>query len=983
MKTTTLAALLLLALATAAPAQEPMPPQTSLPPVMVVTVDDKAMPIQVEKVAAIVRILGSIAETRMTLTFRNPHDRALSGDLYFPLPEGATVSSYALDINGTMVPGVAVTKQKARQTFEQEVRKGIDPGIVEWTRGNSFKTRVFPLPAKGTRTIEVGYVSDVVDTPKGAVYQLPLNFAEKVREFNLRIDVAKSTVAPVLSEHGLPDFAFTGWQEGYRAETTTRDAVLDQDISVTLPPTTKHPVLVERDDKGVVRFMVTERVDAPEQAPAIVPVRLTILWDASGSRESANHARELAFLSGYLESVLQQRPAIQLHVEVFRGHASGHRTYSLDQTNLDELLTHLRDLPYDGATRTADLVAAKTDHEADVILLFTDGIVNFGDSADRQWSAPVYVINSSTVADQAWMKAVARRSGGRYLNLKRMTTEAVVADIGRPAYSFLSAKAQGSAITETYPSMPEPVNGRFILTGVLKADEAEVTLEFGSAQSRESRTFTVRKSDAVEGDLMRRFWAQQKLADLLIAQKRNEAEITRLGREHSLVTPYTSLIVLETLEQYVEHGILPPKTLPDMRNQYIDIVENRRKEVEQYERSKLERIVELWQARVKWWETKFDYPEGFRYRAEKEKSESASGGVGAPRPSPSSPPGSPEPSTDAAPGEESADDEAGGMGDDVRVLEKNVDGRKSSSEPAIVLEKWNPDTPYLKALQAAPAKQRFAVYMAERKQYRNSPAFFLDCADFFLGEGEETLGLQILSNIAEMELENASLLRILGHRLEQLGHLDLAILVFTEAKRLRPEEPQSFRDLGLVLAKVGTKEALARSVELLYQVVLGEWERFDEIELLTLGELNQVIPKARAAGVTDIPVDPRLIKPLPVDIRIVMTWDADLTDMDLHVIEPSKEEAFYGHNRTTIGGLVSRDFTQGYGPEEYLVRKAMNGRYIIKTKFYGSRAAEMIGAVTLHVDVYTNYGRPNQKVQSMTLRLKDKKEIFVVGEIEY
>ena len=44
-----------------------------------------------------------------------------------------------------------------------------------------------------------------------------------------------------------------------------------------------------------------------------------------------------------------------------------------------------------------------------------------------------------------------------------------------------------------------------------------------------------------------------------------------------------------------------------------------------------------------------------------------------------------------------------------------------------------------------------------------------------------------------------------------------------------------------------------------------------------------------------------------------MTWDADLTDMDLHVIEPSGEEAYYSHNRTRIGGMVSRDFTAGYG----------------------------------------------------------------------
>lgn len=120
-----------------------------------------------------------------------------------------------------------------------------------------------------------------------------------------------------------------------------------------------------------------------------------------------------------------------------------------------------------------------------------------------------------------------------------------------------------------------------------------------------------------------------------------------------------------------------------------------------------------------------------------------------------------------------------------------------------------------------------------------------------------------------------------------------------------------------------------------------------------------------------------------LDIRIVMTWDADMTDMDLHVVEPSGEVAFYSHNRTTIGGMVTRDFTQGYGPEVYLLRKAMHGTYQIKAKFYGSSAAELVGAVTLQVDVYTNYGRPNERRQSMTFRLTEAKEMFTVGEIEF
>ncbi len=34
---------------------------------------------------------------------------------------------------------------------------------------------------------------------------------------------------------------------------------------------------------------------------------------------------------------------------------------------------------------------------------------------------------------------------------------------------------------------------------------------------------------------------------------------------------------------------------------------------------------------------------------------------------------------------------------------------------------------------------------------------------------------------------------------------------------------------------------------------------------------------------------------------------------------------YYGRNRTPSGGLVSRDFTQGYGPEEYMIRVGIPG----------------------------------------------------------
>jgi uncharacterized protein YfaP (DUF2135 family) len=198
---------------------------------------------------------------------------------------------------------------------------------------------------------------------------------------------------------------------------------------------------------------------------------------------------------------------------------------------------------------------------------------------------------------------------------------------------------------------------------------------------------------------------------------------------------------------------------------------------------------------------------------------------------------------------------------------------------------------------------------------------------------------------------------------------------------MRKEEPQSYRDLALVLGRMGR---FVKAIELLYEVVQKTWDsRFPEIEVIALEEMNNLIVKAKAAGQTSFGVDERLIEPIDVDLRIVMTWDADMTDMDLWVMEPTGEKAFYSNPRTAIGGLVSRDFTRGYGPEEYMIRKAKTGTYEIKTNFYGSTSQKIAGAVTLQVDIFTNYGRPEEKRRSVTLRLKDKKETFTVADVEF
>lgn len=296
---------------------------------------------------------------------------------------------------------------------------------------------------------------------------------------------------------------------------------------------------------------------------------------------------------------------------------------------------------------------------------------------------------------------------------------------------------------------------------------------------------------------------------------------------------------------------------------------------------------------------------------------------------------------------------------------------------SIQLKKWTPDAPYAERLRQADKHQLYRIYLDERPGYLNSTAFFLDAADIFFNRGEPQLALRVLSNLAEMNLENRTILRILGYRLLQAKRADLAVGVLQRVLELAPQEPQSYRDLGLAQAAAGEAQ---KAIDLLNEVVTRPWHgRFPDIELVALGELNAIVATA-SSKLDTATIDPRLLRNLPLDLRTVLSWDADNTDIDLWVTDPNGEKVFYAHNASYQGGRISLDFTGGYGPEEFILKSAKPGKYLVQAQFYGHRQQVVAGATTLQLHLFTAFGTAQQRDQSVSLRLKSGGETVMVGE---
>ena len=155
----------------------------------------------------------------------------------------------------------------------------------------------------------------------------------------------------------------------------------------------------------------------------------------------------------------------------------------------------------------------------------------------------------------------------------------------------------------------------------------------------------------------------------------------------------------------------------------------------------------------------------------------------------------------------------------------------------------------------------------------------------------------------------------------------------------------------------------------------GQYEGVEDITLMDINRLT-----TEHAGLDSGKLDKKYLQKMPVDIRIIMNWNLMDVDLDLHIIEPTGEECYYAHKTTEAGASFSKDFTQGYGPEQYLIRNAVKGKYKIKTNYFGESELTENGPATVMVEIYTTKAGKTTRVLK-TIQLGKIKENEVLAEI--
>ena len=557
-------------------------PSPAQAPSMTVRQDDgTSKPLRVEQADVTVRFLGDIAETVLDLRFRNDGDRAVEGEFVLPLPDGATVSAYALEVNGKMRDGVAVEKQRARIAYESVKRRMIDPGIVEREAGNIYRTKVYPVPAKGTKRLRISYNETLQATAQGLAYSLPLDFSEALDSFSCKLRGAAAGAIRITSAAGL-EFAADN-AGGLRAE--RKDATLTGTLKLMLQPPAGPLMILEK--YLFPAFFLSDRVPEIAPRPRPAPATVMLVWDASASGSNRNTARELDLLDAWFAKLGTTRVTLRL----LRERLTDAGEFEIRRGRWSKLKQALQQVDYDGATDLSRLQV--TAGQADLMVLVGDGVATLGSSLPSVAVPWVFIRSGSTAPPHA-LTRLARSSGGAVIDLATDNKTQALAKLTHQPLRLLAVK--GADVTSVVLD-EDLIPGRALrVLGTLRESrDGKVELRYGFGNDlATTREVTYQPGGDPDG-IVSRLHAQRVLADLEQADHPDPRQIIDHCKKYGLVSDYTSLIVLERIEDYVEHQIQPPEQ--ELQAEYYKLVAERT----QQQATDLGGLAWAWAERLHWY----------------------------------------------------------------------------------------------------------------------------------------------------------------------------------------------------------------------------------------------------------------------------------------------------------------------------------------------------------------------------------------------
>ncbi len=929
----------------------------SAKPISQFVLDSNGNPVVVDQLNVKTELGELTAETTVDLRFTNPNRNSSEVAFKLPLPANAVVTGYSLDINGQMIPSSAVEKERAREAFEKIEARGVDPAIADISSNNQFSTEIFPVEYQQQRRIIVRYIEPLErDRNNRVSYSFPIHRLGAINrfEFELLSDASKPKVRGLTREYkkiwqrrALNNVDSSGWQLRASAAAINASKAITSSVRRKITHGEIAGKLSFAPDGR--RYLKAAGLISKQAYSKIDADRVVIAWDTSLSMQ-AHHARYLELLEQYLQVL----SGVDLRIYTY---ADSDKELALPSGDIGAIKLAATDVVYDGATDFNSLrnVLQKP---ADYYVVFSDGLATF---TPERWALndkSVFTVSPSNVPVNAPLLQ-SLSENGNYFSLGDNNARKIAHALGttRPMIEIESAN---SGLQDVSVIRADGFNRQFYIAARL-AEGADNISNLSVSINGAKAQIAIDSKEAVSQE-GKHLWVQAMLRPWLAQPKRYREKLVEFGKMHHVATPFTSLIVLENFEDYVEFGIQPPEQIPGAEN-YAAMREDILAQQGQAKESAKERVYKAWRKRLAWWADPMAYfkPRMPRARNERDQFQSQESELN--------------------------------FYDDESLQEIVVTAAKRISGSPITLEPWAPDVPYMRSINAADTlEKKYQAYLAQRSRYQTQVSFYMDMAKHFfaLGENEpaaSSLGVKIVLNILEISPDRAMMQRTVAYLLMQYEFYDLAILVLEKVHADYPFEATSKRDLARALegrARLkGDAEDYKRALQNYLAAALDSDDEPDGLPVVALTEMNRLIPDAKRNGVDTTWIDPELLGHQSFDVRVLLSWSNSQTDVDLHVVDPNGVDVYYGNRHSKVGGHLPYDNTAGFGPEVFLLKDAIEGEFKIKAEYYSNSSVEAFGPVTLILDLFLNYGKENELRKTSSVRVDSEKDEIEVGSISF
>jgi Ca-activated chloride channel family protein len=566
----------------------------------------KKLGIAKQVVHAVLR--DGVAETEVDQTFSNPGGQAIEGWYWFTVPTNATVTSFALESNGRLVEGEVIERHEAAARYQAAVRQAVDPALLEWVDGRSYRARIYPIPASGTRRVVLRYI-ELLPAIEGKVrFVYPLRSDDPVRfdEFALSIDLGSQGAGL----HVSTSLDATLEQNGALVSMRRSGYVPQADFQLEMTPTQPSPAVrawrfaagTDQADYVMMRYVPDHDVNFAALPPA--KGELVVVVDTSAGGDESERAERTAAAEGILRALSDEDrfALIALDVTPTVVYPKEGLAPATD-AEVAKALEKLTDHGIAGATDLGAMFEPALERlhgaEQPAIVYVGDGNPTSGETtADalmgrmrRSLSgsrARFFAVGVGADARHELLEQLTRAGSGQYLRINeadettgqalRLTsaiktptiTDLEVnlgAGLDQPFYSSAGKLARGEELqllARTHHELPKTVTIKGRIAGKDWKSEYPLALETTTTTS-----------------LVPRLWAAEYVRRLLgsgAGPDDNRSKVLDLGIEYGLMTPYTSILALESDDAYARQGV--PRRSSKLRGVRLTSIQSERHEQE-------------------------------------------------------------------------------------------------------------------------------------------------------------------------------------------------------------------------------------------------------------------------------------------------------------------------------------------------------------------------------------------------------------------